>query len=143
MNTRGHYGEIQHLGYSAIGCSVANSSRGVVYSLPTLDVTQLSPSQLGAAEQIFHELKHHQMLPFNEMVDDLVRQKLDRLLLSKVLGLGEDTHLEVHEGLDLLRKKLCAEPSIHGGKADECDLEKEAPELIHEDSSEVQIQLLL
>ena len=129
-------------------CGKQQQGRGILRkttlrSLPTLDVTQLSPPQLGAAEQIFHELKHHQMLPFNEMVDDLVRQKLDRLLLSKVLGLGEDTHLEVHEGLDLLRKKLCAEPSIHGGKADECDLEKEAPELIHEDSSEVQIQLLL
>ena len=77
------------------------------------------------------------------MVDDPARQKLDRLLLSKVLGLGEDTHREVHEGLDLLRKKICAEPSVHGGKAARCDLEEEAPELIHEDSSETQMELLL
>ncbi len=85
-------------------------------SLPTLDVTQLSPSQLEAAQQIFHGLKHQQMLPFNEMVVDPVRQELDRLLLSEVLGFGEGTHAEVHEGLALLRKKLCAEPSVHGGK---------------------------
>jgi hypothetical protein len=129
-------------------CGKQQQGRGILRkttlrSLPTLDVTQLSLSQLGAAEQIFHELKHQEMLPFNEMVNDPVRRKLDRLLLSKVLGLGEDTHPEVHEGLDLLHKKLCAEPSIHGGKADECALEKEAPELIHEDSSEAQIQLLL
>ncbi len=85
-----------------------------LHSLPTLDVTQLAPSQLKAAEQIFHVLKHQQMRPFSEMVDDPVRKQLDRLLLSKVLGLKEDTHQEVHEGLDLLRKKLCAEPSIQG-----------------------------
>ena len=112
-------------------------------SLPTLDVTQLDPSQLAAAEQIFHQLKRQQMLPFNEMVDDPARQKLDRLLLSKVLGLGEDTHREVHEGLDLLRKKLCAEPSIHGGKKSKCDLEAEAQELLRKESGAVQGELLL
>lgn len=83
------------------------------------------------------------MLPFNEMVDDPVRQKLDRLLLSEVLGFGEDTHPEVHGGLALLRKKLCAEPSIHGNKKSKCDLEAEARELLREDSTAVQGELLL
>ena len=129
-------------------CGKQQQGRGILRkttlrSLPTLDVIQLSPSQLEAAQQIFHELKHQQMLPFNEMVDDPVRQKLDQLLLSKVLGLGEDTHPEVHEGLDLLRKKLCAEPSIHGGSAAQCDLEEETQDLIHENSSKTQIELLL
>ena len=45
-----------------------------------------------------------------------VRWELDRLLLSKVLGFREDTHPEVHEGVRILRERLCAEPSIHGGK---------------------------
>lgn len=85
-------------------------------SLPTLDVTRLTAPQLSSAERIFHELKHERLLPFNEMVVDSVRQKLDRLLVSKVLGFGEAAHPEVHEGLALLRKKLCAEPSIDGGK---------------------------
>ena len=119
------------------------NSRNALRSMPTLDVRQLNPFQLTISEVIFRELKNQRMYPFRKMVNDPVRKKLDRLLLSKVLGFGEDTHPEVHEGIDLLRKKLCAEPSIHGGKADECDLEEETPELIHEDSSETQIELLL
>ena len=95
-------------------------------SLPTLDVRRLNPFQLTIAESIFHELKHQRMLPFNEMMDDPVRQNLDRRLLSEVLGFREDTHPEMYEGLNLLRKKLCAEPSIHGDKKSKCDLEAEA-----------------
>ena len=91
-------------------------SRSALKSMATLDVRRLNPLQLAAAERIFHELKHEAMRPFHEMVKDPVRQKLDRLLLSVVLGFTEETHPEVHEGIDLLRKKLCAEPSIHGGK---------------------------
>ena len=92
------------------------NSRSTLRSMLTLDVRQLNPFQLTIAESIFDELKGQEMLPFSKMVDDPVRQKLDRLLLSKILGFGEETHPEVHEGIDLLRKKLCAEPSIHGGK---------------------------
>ena len=111
-------------------------------SLPTLDVTQLSPAQLAAAERVFYELKREEFLPFHKLVEDEKRQELDRQLLA-ILGYPKETHPEVHEGVDLLRKKLCAEPSIHGGKADECTLEEEASKLIHEDSDEAQIQLLL
>lgn len=112
-------------------------------SLPTLDVRQLNPFQLAIAESIFHELKHQRMLPFNEMVDDLVRQNLDRRLLSEVLGFREDTHPEVHEGLDLLRKKFCEEPSIDGDKKSKCDLEAEARKFLREDPNIVQGELLL
>ena len=45
-----------------------------------------------------------------------MRWELDRLLLSKVLGFGEDTHPEVHEGVRILRERLSKEPSIDGGK---------------------------
>lgn len=110
-------------------------------SLPTLDVTRLTSAQLAAAERVFYELNQKKLRPFHELVKDKARQKLDRQLLE-ILGYPQETHPEVHEGIDLLRKKLCAEPSIHGGKADEYDLE-EAPELIHEDSSETQIELVL
>ena len=61
-------------------------------------------------------MKHEKMLPFNQMDEDHVRWELDRLLLAQVLGFGEDTHPEVHEGVRILRERLCAEPSIHGGK---------------------------
>lgn len=102
-------------------CGKQQQGRGILRkrtlrSLPTLDVTRLSPAQLAAAEQIFHELKEKALHPFNEMVGDAVRHEFDRRLLSEVLGFGEDTHPEVHECIALLRAKLCAEPSIDGAK---------------------------
>ena len=98
-------------------------------SLPTLDVRQLTQFQLTIAESIFHEIKHERMLPFSKMVEDEKRQELDRRLLSEVLGFEENTHQKIHDGLDLLRVKLCEEPSIHGGTESKCDLEAEAREL--------------
>ena len=85
-------------------------------SMPTLDVRQLDQTALQNAERIFEEMKHKRMLPFNQMFEDMVRQELDRRLLSEVLGISEATHPEVHAGLHRLRERLCAEPSIHGGK---------------------------
>ena len=102
-------------------CGKQQQGRGILRkrtlrSLPTLDVTQLSPAQLAAAEQIFHELKEKALHPFNEMVGDAVRHEFDRRLLSEVLGFSEETHPDVHECIALLRAKLCAEPSIDGAK---------------------------
>ena len=68
------------------------------------------------AKRIFEEIKYKKMLPFNQMDEDTVRHELDRRLLSEVLGFTEDTHPEVHAGIYRLRERLCAEPSIHGGK---------------------------
>ena len=85
-------------------------------SMPTLDVRQLDQTALQSAEWLFEEMKYKKMLPFNQMSDDVVRQELDRRLLSEVLGISEQTHPDVHAGLHGLRKRLCAEPSIHGGK---------------------------
>ncbi len=84
--------------------------------MPTLDMRELDETALQNAKRIFENMKHKKMLPFNQMDEDEVRQDLDRLLLSDVLGFGEDTHPEVHIGLRILRERLCAEPSIHGGK---------------------------
>ena len=85
-------------------------------SMPTLDVRQLDQTALQNAEHIFQEMKHKRMLPFNQMFEDVVRQELDRRLLSEVLGISEETHPDVYTGLRRLRERLCAEPSIHGGK---------------------------
>ncbi len=85
-------------------------------SLPTLDVTRLEQRQLANAQRIFQEFKYLSLLPFNEMIEDSVRIKLYRRLLSEVLGFAQDTHPEVHKGIALLRAKLCAEPSIYGTK---------------------------
>ena len=91
--------------------------------MPTLDVRQLSDEALANAERIFNELKHGKMLPFNQMDADPVRHELDRLLLSEVLGITESERPDVHEGLALLRKMLCQEPSIHGGKKSKVKLD--------------------
>lgn len=91
--------------------------------LPTLDVRCLSADTLVNAEQLFDEMKHERMLPFNEADHDEVRHELDRRFLMEVLGITSD---DVHAAVHRLREKLCAEPSIHGGKKSRCDLEAEA-----------------
>ena len=98
-------------------------SRATFNAMPTLDVRQLSDEALANAERIFNELKHQKMLPFNQMDADPVRHELDRLLLSEVLGITETERPDVHEGFALLRKMLCQEPSIHGGKKSKVKLD--------------------
>ncbi len=98
-----------------------HSGRGLVRlralrAMPTLDIRKLDTIALQNAQRIFEELKHKKMLPFNQMDEDEVRHELDRRLLSEVLGFTEGTHPEVHTGIHRLRERLCAEPSIHGGK---------------------------
>ena len=102
-------------------CNKRQSGRGAIRltllrSMPTLDMRQLDQVALQNAERIFEEMKHKKMFPFNQMFEDAVRQELDERLLSEVLGICESTHPDVHAGLHLLRERLCAEPSIHGGK---------------------------
>ena len=102
-------------------CNKQHSGRGRIFikglkSMPTLDMRELDVTALQNAKRIFENMKHKKMLPFNQMDEDEVRQDLDRLLLVDVLGFSEETHPEVHTGLRILRERLCAEPSIHGGK---------------------------
>ena len=54
-----------------------------------------------------------------------MRRELDRLLLSEALSITEAERPDVHEGLALLRKMLCQEPSIHGGKKSRVKLDAE------------------
>ena len=98
-------------------------SRATFDAMPTLDVRELSNDALANAERIFNQLKRREMVPFNQMDEDPVRHELDRLLLSEVLGITEEERPDVHEGLALLRKMLCQEPSIHGGKKSKVKLD--------------------
>ena len=93
------------------------SGRGIMprlqaASMPVLNVDAMSNGQVRQANAIFEEMKHRPMLPFNEAHRDDVRKELDYRLLVDVLGVPDS--LIPH--LDKLREKLCAEPSIHGGK---------------------------
>ena len=100
-------------------------SRATFKAMPTLDVRQLSDGALANAERIFNELKHQEMLPFNQIDADPVRHELDRLLLSEVLGITETERPDVHEGLALLRKMLSKEPSVDGTKKEKVKLDVE------------------
>ena len=101
-------------------------SQLTLYTLPTLDVRCLSTDALANADQVFDEMQHKRMLPFNESDQDEVRHELDRRFLTEVLGI---TSADVHAAVVRLREKLCAEPSIHGGKKSRCDLAAEAQKL--------------
>lgn len=95
----------QDSGRGAISFTSAND-------LPTLDVRALEEAQLDAARGVFDALKGEPMRPFNEAVGDPIREELDRGLLVDVLGFDAS----IMDALEMLRRKLCAEPSIHGGK---------------------------
>jgi hypothetical protein len=109
---------------STLGCfcywwhsSRQNPGRGVIpitalETLPTLDARKFDQEQLEAAVRLFEDMKYQPMLAFNEADHDPVRQELDRRLLTEVLRLD----FGILEAVDLLRRKLCAEPSVHGGK---------------------------
>lgn len=80
-----------------------------------LDPAQLSQAQLDASLQLLKARGTTAMLPFNEIDQDTARAELDRAFLRDILGLPDE--LFVIDGpLDLVRRKLSAEPSVNGGK---------------------------
>lgn len=83
--------------------------------LPVVDPRTWTEEQVDQCRKIFDDLKDRDFLPANEAYRDETRIALDRELLfgvTSVLKLDPD----LEEGLDLLRKQWCAEPSVHGGK---------------------------
>lgn len=92
-------------------------SRGTIspsrlLTMPTLDLTKLSSAQLAAARRGFDSVKNKTLLPFYRADEDETRAELDRIILVDVLGLPKT----VLEGVADVRKKLCREPSVRGGK---------------------------
>ncbi len=81
-------------------------------TLVTLDARHLTKAQLDRAEVIFDDFQNRELLPASQAWKDDARQALDRAVLVDLLELPED----ILEPLDLLRKKWCAEPSVHGGR---------------------------
>ena len=89
--------------------------------LPVLDPRKLTDQRLDHCRAIFDDLKDHEFLPANEAWRDETRKALDRELLFGITSVLQlDPGLE--EGLDLLRKQWCAEPSVHGGKGTRIDV---------------------
>ena len=83
--------------------------------IPALDVRALTPAQHEAAREAFEALRGERFLPFDQIDEDPARAELDRRLLLGVLGLPPSL-CEDGGPLALLRRKLAAEPQIHGGK---------------------------
>ena len=83
--------------------------------IPALDVRALTPAQHEAARAAFEALRGERFLPFDQIDEDPARAELDRRLLLDVLGLPPAL-CEDGGPLALLRRKLAAEPQIHGGK---------------------------
>ena len=75
----------------------------------------LTAEQHRAAREAFEALRGRRFLPFDQIDEDEARADLDRALLVGVLGLPASL-CEPGGPLELLRRKLAAEPQIHGGK---------------------------
>ena len=84
--------------------------------LSVLDTRTLTEYQMDHCHAIFEDFKDKTFLPANEAYRDETRKALDRELLFGITSvLKLDPGLA--EGLDVLRKQWCAEPSVHGGKS--------------------------
>ena len=83
--------------------------------IPALDPRALTPAQHDAVREAFRTLSELRFLPFDQLHEDPARAELDRTLFVDVLGL--DASIAADGGpIDLIRRKLAAEPQIHGGK---------------------------
>ena len=89
--------------------------KSALQSLPILDVTALTAAQLQRAAQIFDDTCQLPLKPVHELDIDENRKVLDRRFYGEVLGLP-DSILADGGPLDILRQKLCREPSIRGSK---------------------------
>jgi hypothetical protein len=92
--------------------SILRSNLG---SLPVLDMTKLTKKQLNRAAKIFDDSCNLNLLPMHQIDTDAVRKNIDSRFGREVLDLPAS--LFAPEGaFELLRRKLAAEPSIHGNK---------------------------
>lgn len=92
-----------------------NIGKEALAKFTCLDPTQLSSGQLAASAALLADRAAMPMRPFNEIAEDDARAALDRAFLGDILGLPDA--MFANDGpLALLRRKLAAEPSVHGNK---------------------------
>ena len=90
-------------------------TKTTLQTLPILDVTALDDARLEAAARLFDEMNQMPLRPLHELDQDENRKTLDRRFYGEALGL-DDSILADGGPLDILRQKLCREPSIRGSK---------------------------
>ena len=84
--------------------------------LPVLDPRTLTDQQLAHCNGLFKDLRDREFLPANEAYHDEARKTLDSSLLFGITSVLQ-LNPSLEEGLDVLRRQWCAEPSVHGGKS--------------------------
>jgi len=87
-------------------------SKGMLESLPILDINALATWQLEAAEAIWRDFTNREFESFHRCAIDTVRIELDRRVVREMLGLDG----EAEDVVKRLRLLLASEPSIHGAK---------------------------
>ena len=102
-----HANAVQH------GRGIGN--KGMLETLPTLDVRQLQSWQLDEAQAIWHDFQDRTFESFHRCAIDPARIELDRRIIADLLA----SPLETHETMTRLRTLLATDPSIHGGKEPE------------------------
>ncbi len=90
-------------------------SKGMLESLPILDVNVLDTWQLDAAEAIWRDFANREFESFHRCAIDPARIELDKRIVHEMLGLNSDAEDTVKR----LRLLLASEPSIHGAKKPE------------------------
>ena len=90
----------------------ANMTISALASLPVLDPRALTHGQIKRLRTVLEDFEDKRFLPANEAYRDEARKALDHAVLFDVLELDAS----LREGLDVLRRQWCAEPSVHGGK---------------------------
>ena len=93
-----------------LGRGIGN--KGMLETMSTLDVRELRPWQLDAAQTVWRDFSDRKFESFHLCAIDPARIELDRRVVRDLLGLGEDAVAAVAR----LRQLLAADPSIHGAK---------------------------
>ena len=90
-------------------------NKGMLEAMSTLDVRNLRPWQLDAAQDIWRDFSDRKFESFHLCAVDPDRIELDGRIVQDLLGLGEDAVAAVAR----LRQLLASDPSIHGAKKPE------------------------
>ncbi len=109
-------GLIQHANHanrSQRGRGTGN--KGMLETLPTLDVRELQPWQLDEAQSIWRDFQDRTFESFHRCAVDPARIDLDQRLITDLLGLDDQALATTTR----LRTLLASDPSIHGAKRPE------------------------
>ena len=87
-------------------------NKGMLETLPTLDVRKLQPWQLDGAQAIWRDFQHRTFQSFHRCAADPARIDLDQRLITDLLGLNA----QALGTITRLRTLLANDPSIHGAK---------------------------